>query len=144
MAVRTKTPGLYETDETAWLEKSARLLKQKRFDEIDRRQLAEYLQDMARRDRREVMSRLTVLLTHMLKWEFQASHRTGSWRATISAQRDELQDLLESKTLRNHAEESLVRAYERAVEYASIETRMDEEDFPSRCPYTLNQLLQKE
>ena len=106
---------LYTRDETAWLETMARLLADGRYDKCDFENLSEYLRDMSRRDRREVVSRLTVLLVHLLKWEHQPRNRSGSWKATILRQRHTLQDLLESGTLRNHAEEMLAKAYERAT-----------------------------
>jgi hypothetical protein len=60
---------LYEADETAWLDAMADLVRQGRLEELDYAHLAEYLTDMARSDRREVESRLTTLLEHLLKWE---------------------------------------------------------------------------
>src|SRR3954453_24000703 len=104
-------PPLYLADETAWLEQTARLVAEGRWDEVDRENLSEYLTDMATRDRREVLSRLVVLLTHLLKWDHQPDARSNSWRATILAQRNDLADLLESGTLRNHAAEVLDKAY---------------------------------
>ena len=62
--------------------------------EMDYQNLSEYLADMARRDRREVFSRLVVLLSHLLKWEHQPEKRSGSWRGTILEQRRELRQLL--------------------------------------------------
>src|SRR3954470_9132237 len=102
---------LYEQDETAWLEAMADLVGRGRLDELDTAHLSEYLTDMAIRDRREVYSRLVVLLAHLLKWDHQPDKRTGSWRATIRHQRLELRMLLESRTLRNHAETVLAKAY---------------------------------
>src|ERR1700730_18671616 len=90
---------LYHEDETAWLEAMARLVAARRFDELDHENLREFLADMARRDKREVLSRLTTLLAHLLKWEHQPQQRTRSWEATILHQREELRDLLESSTL---------------------------------------------
>src|SRR3954469_11911600 len=95
----TTQPSLYLADETAWLERTAQLIAEGKWDEIDRDNLSEYLTDMAIRDRREVMSRLVVLLAHLLKWDHQAEMRTGSWQATIKLQRLELRQLLESGTL---------------------------------------------
>jgi uncharacterized protein DUF29 len=132
---------LYETDETAWLEESARLLDERRFDELDLTYLAEYLRDMARRDKREVLSRLTFLLAHLLKWDRQPDRRTASWRVTIDNQRDELNDLLESGTLRRHAEEILPRAYERARRQAVADTGLSDADFPPESPVSIDQLL---
>lgn len=133
--------SLYEHDETAWLEQMAELIVQKRFDEIDHANLAEYLTDMAKRDRREVYSRLVVLLTHLLKWEYQAEHRTKSWKLTINAQRSELRQLLESRSLRRHAEGVFAKAYQDAVERATIETELSEHTFPSQPTWTLDEVL---
>ncbi len=134
-------PSLYEQDETAWLEISAELVANRRFEELDSTNLAEYLQDMAKRDRREVVSRLRILLSHLLKWEQQAELRTPSWRLTILNQRRDLADILSSGTLRRHAEQELAKAYRRAVEMAEIETGLAEESFPKTCPFTLETAL---
>src|SRR5262249_24948472 len=82
----TALPPLYESDETAWLEAMAELIRQDRCGELDYPHLGEYLSDLARRDRREVESRLTTLLTHVLKWVHQPDQRSRSWRGTIVEQ----------------------------------------------------------
>ena len=121
--------NLYEEDETAWLEETARLTAERRFDELDHEHLSQFLLDMARRDKREVLSRLTTLLLRLLKWEHQPDQRSKSWQATLAVQRQELHDLLESQTLRNHAQEVLAKAYERAVRLAALETGLAVESF---------------
>src|SRR5580704_414853 len=108
-------PELYEKDETAWLELMAELIRAGRLDELDYPHLREYLADMARRDRREVLSRLAVLIAHLLKWTYQSEKRSKSWQVTIVTQRQNLADLLESGVLRNHAVEVLPKAYANAV-----------------------------
>jgi hypothetical protein len=132
---------LYEADETAWLEAMAELAAHRRIGEMDFPHLSEYLSDMARRDRREVRSRLTVLLVHLLKWENQPEKRSGSWQATILEQRQELQDLLESGTLKNHAAAVLADKYQDARDRAAAETGLPVESFPAACPYTVEQLI---
>jgi Fe-S cluster biosynthesis and repair protein YggX len=62
-----KRASLYETDETAWLEKMSMLINERRYEKLDYKHLSEYLSDMAKRDRREVFSRLTTLLMQLLK-----------------------------------------------------------------------------
>src|ERR1700724_1984813 len=121
---------LYERDETAWLEAMSALAASGRFAEMDFLHLSEYLADMAKRDRREVFSRLVVLLTHLLKWEHQPDRRSGSWRGTIREQRRELRQLVESGTLRNHAEVVLAGAYAEARQQAADETELDLSLFP--------------
>jgi hypothetical protein len=132
---------LYETDETAWLDAMAELIRQGRWDELDYPHLAEYLTDMARRDRREVESRLATLLTHVLKWIHQPDHRSNSWRGTIIEQRQELARLVERGVLRNHAEAVLANVYAQAVERAAAETGAPAASFPEECPSSLEQLL---
>ena len=132
---------LYEVDETAWLEAMAELIEQGRWSDLDYAHLQEYLTDMARRDRREVESRLVVLLAHLLKWVHQPDQRSRSWRGTIVEQRQELVRHASRGVLRNHAEAVLSEVYAEAVERAIAETGLPAETFPAECPYTLEQLL---
>jgi hypothetical protein len=143
MSNRTAPPqvSLYEVDETAWLEQTSGLVAQGRFSEIDACSLSEYLSDMARRDKREVLSRLITLLTHLLKWEHQPEQQTNSWRGTILEQRRELTEDLESGSLRRYAEEVFAKAYAKAVEQAAAETGLPESTFPVEAPATLDEIL---
>jgi Domain of unknown function DUF29 len=136
-----KLSRLYTADETAWLEQSANLIHEGRYDALDYKHLEEFLWDMAIRDRREVMSRLATLLMHLLKWDYQPRKRSRSWRLTIITQRQELEDALESKTLMNHAHDSLPRAYAKAVARAIAETGLSGDRFPHDCPYALDEVL---
>jgi hypothetical protein len=133
--------ALYEADETAWLEATADLIRHGRLDDVDLGILAEYLTDMARRDRREVLSRLRVLLAHLLKWEYQPERRSGSWLATILEQQGELRQIVESATLRNHATAVLADAYADARKQAAAETEMARGTFPGACPWDLDGAL---
>ncbi len=135
---------LYREDEVAWLDRTAELARARRFDEIDHRSLAEYLEDMARRDRREVKNRLVTLMLHLLKWQFQPAKRTRSWATTIAHQRFELEDAVDITTLRNHAVDVLPTAYRRATRLASKETGLEESHFPEACPFSLDFLLSDE
>ncbi len=133
--------NLYLLDETAWLDATADLIRVGRLDEVDHDSLAEYLTDMAQRDRREVISRLAVLIAHLLKWSHQPGRRSGSWRETIEVQRQELTELLESRVLHNHAVATLAKAYANGVRQATAETGLADSIFPSECPYTLEDVL---
>jgi hypothetical protein len=135
------TPDLYEADETAWLEAMARLIREGNVAELDYPHLAEYLEDMARRDKREVGSRLALLIAHLLKWQYQPERRSGGWRATVEVQAQELRELLESGVLSNHAEEILAKAYANGVRQAIAETGLPAATFPAECPFTIEMLL---
>lgn len=135
---------LFERDETAWLEAMSNLAAEGRHAEMDLQNLSEFLADMAKRDRREVSSRLVVLLTHLLKWAYQPEQRSGSWRGTILEQRRELRKLLESGTLYNHALAVLDEAYADARKQAAAETMLPRESFPAECGWDLEFLLNDE
>ncbi len=132
---------LFESDETAWLEIMAALVRAGRIEQLDMTHLAEYLSDMARRDRREVKSRLVFLMLHLLKWEHQPEKRTRSWRGSIIEHRQELGGLITRGLLRSHAAEVLDDAYSDAVERAAAETGLGREQFPIDCPYSVDGLL---
>jgi hypothetical protein len=133
---------LYEQDETAWLDSMSELVRLNRLDALDYANLAAYLSDMAARDRREVRSRLVMLLMHLLKWEHQPEQRSPSWRTTVLTQRQDLADLAGRGVLRSHAKKIFADAYRDAVELAASETGLASDAFPAECPYTLEQLFE--
>jgi len=140
-ATQATIASLFELDEIAWLEATAELIRQGRFQEVELNNLAEYLTDMAKRDRREVFSRLVVLLAHLLKWEYQPDRRVGSWQATILEQQRELRQLLDSGTLRNHAASVFADAYKDARKQAAAELGLARTTFPDECPWDLDGIL---
>ena len=146
MAVRVAEvpPSLYERDETAWLEAMADSAREGRVEDLDLVHLAEYLSDMARRDRREVETRLIVLMTHLLKWEYQPGQRSRSWRATVVEQRRELIGLAAQGVLRRHAEDVMAKVYPDAIEQASAETGISARIIPAVCPFDLEGLFSVE
>jgi hypothetical protein len=135
--------SLHDVDETAWLDRTATLIREHRFSEIDSANLSEYLGDMAKRDRREVLSRLVVLLAHLLKWTQHPEHRSSSWRTTIRTQRMELSQLFESATLRRHAEEVLFKAYAEARAAAADDMEIAA-PYPTESPWTVQTALSQE
>lgn len=137
----TANEPLHETDETAWLEATADLIRTGRLAEVELAALAEYLIDMAKRDRREVYSRLVMLLSHLLKWEHQRKRRSRSWRGSIVEQRRELRLLLESGTLRNHAIAVFKDAYADARKQAAAETGLPGAALPEESTWDLESAL---
>lgn len=134
----------YEEDFYSWLCKNVELLRQGRLSEIDVENIAEELDGMSKSQQRELISRLKVLLVHLLKWQFQADHRSGSWKGSIVEQRQQIKKLFKiSPSLKRHIDDNIAESYNDAVEYASIETGIPESDFPQTCPYSFEQILDK-
>lgn len=135
----------YEQDLYAWILENVALLRQGRLNEIDVANIIEELEYMARKDKKELISHLTVLLMHLLKWQFQPDKRTRSWELTLRVQRDEINDLLEiSPSLQQAIQDKFQRAYWRATLEAEKETGLSVKAFPITCPYTLEQTLDAE
>ena len=136
---------LYEQDLFAWTQQQVNLLTHQRWHELDVENLIDELEGMATRDRREMINRLTILIAHLLKWEFQPDHQSGSWRGSIQEQRLQLNGLLEdSPSLHQQFIESLEKAYPQAIKLASKETELPTTKFPNECPYELAQLLDED
>ena len=134
--------SLYERDFCLWLEQQSELLRERRFDELDLANLVEEIEAMARRDKKAVKNNLVVLLTHLLKHEFQPEQRSSSWRGSIVEHRQRLRDdFEESPSLRSHAAEVFAPAYADARERASAETGLPIRGFPRSSSYTLEQTL---
>jgi len=133
---------VYEHDFHRWLTANVEIIRWGELSDIDAEHIAEELEAMSKRERRELVSRLTVLLAHLLKWEFQPTHRSRSWRNTLTVQRGELADLLEdSPSLSAELEQYIDRAYARARLLAEDETGLDTDAFPTECPYALEAIL---
>ena len=97
---------------------------------------------MARAEARELRSRYTTLLSHLLKWEFQPERRSHSWAATIARERDAILDHLdENPGLKPRQAELFAKAYRGARADAAAETNMPLTGFPTACPYTLDQAI---
>ncbi|QKQ76133.1 DUF29 domain-containing protein [Nostoc sp. TCL240-02] len=139
------TAQLYELDFVAWAEKTVQLIRAGQFEQVDWDSVIEEIDNLGRSDRRELKSRLEVLLQHLLKWQYQSNLRSGSWRNTINEQRNRITDLLEeSPSLKSYPEEVLAQCYDRGLKAASNETELPINTFPVECPYPIAQVLDAE
>jgi Domain of unknown function DUF29 len=147
---REDTAALYDRDFYEWTVRNAELLRSGRLEEADLEHLAEEIEDLGDRHRREIRSRLVVLVKHLLKWSMQPQRRytesgSSSWLSTIREQRRQLADLLEeAPSLRRYAEEGLLKAHRDAVKEASAETGIPIRQFPEQCPFGFEQVLEDE
>ncbi len=135
----------YKKDFYSWLLKNAGLLREGKLCEIDAENIAEELEAMGRKEQRELVSRLSVLIAHLLKWQHQAARRSRSWKNTIASQRMDINELFaDSPSLRYDLEEKIDRAYSKAVLLAEEETGIDKKFFPPSCPFSFAELLKEE
>ena len=134
---------IYNKDFYSWTMENANLLRQGKFSEIDIEHIAEELESMGKSDKRELASRLAILIAHLLKWQFQPTMRGTSWQLTIKAQRIGVLRLLrESPSLKYQLDAIGEDAYEEAKVLAAKETGLVESTFPAHCPFTFDQCLE--
>lgn len=132
----------YDQDFVRWAEETAGLLEQRRFEEVDWDHVVEEWWSLPKSDRRELYSRLQVLIAHLLKWRYQSERRSTSWQSTILVQRKDLRQLLlESPSLRARAEKVYAEVYADAREQALVETRLPSAAIPVAPVLSLNQVL---
>ena len=127
----------YEADFYGWANEQAALLRDGRLDEADIENIAEEIESMGRSEKRELVSRLAVLLTHLLKWRYQPGGRGSSWRASIVVQRRALErHLADNPSLKPRLPQALSDAYRDAVVIAGDETKLGETGFPQDSPWS--------
>lgn len=136
-----QTSGLYEQDFYAWANEQAALLRSGQLNLADIDHIAEEIESMGKTEKRELMSRLKVLLMHLLKWRYQPGLRGNSWRLTIKEQRREVaHHLKDNPSLKARLSETMADAYEIAVIEAERETGLPEETFPTTCPWSFAEI----
>ena len=134
----------YDQDFYSWTQEQAELLKTGRFSELDIANLIEEVESMGRSEKRELESRLTILLLHLLKWNYQEVRRGRSWQLSIDEQRIQFEKTLnENPGLKPALDQIIKDAYKLAVIRAARETRISKAVFPERCPWTLAQFIEE-
>ena len=74
--------SLYERDFYAWTQDQAEKLRGRAHNDIDWENVAEEIESVGRSQKKEIRSRLAVLMQHLLKWHFQPERRSHSWQST--------------------------------------------------------------
>ena len=137
--------ALYDKDFFAWSNQQAGLLRAGKLGEADLQHIAEEIESMGKAEKRELISRLTVLLLHLLKWQHQPAGRGNSWRLSIANSRDEITDhLLDNPSLKSNLAADLATGYKYARRKASAETNLSLDIFPSSCPWEYKELIGQE
>lgn len=133
---------LYDSDFHAWANEQAALLRAGKLGEADIAHIAEEIESMGRTEKRELISRLTVLMLHLLKWQYQPNKRTPSWQASIKVQRLQLAEHFEDNpSLKSKLPEAIASAYKIAFLEAVAETGLPESTFPAVCPWPFEEMM---
>ncbi|MEX8503970.1 DUF29 domain-containing protein [Leptothrix ochracea] len=136
---------LYEQDVMAWASEQAALLRAGKLAAIDIEHIAQEIEDVGKSEKRELASRMAVLLAHLLKWQYQPGRRGNSWSRTIKEQRKALAAALRQTPSLNATltdPDWLAGTWADAVTKAIDETGLD--TFPEDCPWAMAQVLMQE
>ncbi|UUO16904.1 MULTISPECIES: DUF29 domain-containing protein [Aphanizomenonaceae] len=142
MKTITDLKQLYELDDSQWLEETIKLLKNHKFQELDLENLIGELEDLGKRDKNAVASLLEQIIRHLLLlqyWTSESENNTVHWQGEIYTFRTQLNRRI-TTNLRNYLESELDSIYKDALGFVKIKTQ-NSVNFPSGCPYSLNQLL---
>jgi hypothetical protein len=137
----------YENDVIAWANEQAAFIRAGKFDLLDIEHIADEIEDVGKSEKRELRSRIAVLLTHLLKWQFQPERRGNSWQRTIKTQRKEIAAHI-TNTPSLKAEISNQDWWESVwadtLIIATKETGLNFDDFPEECPWEYQDVVNPE
>jgi Domain of unknown function DUF29 len=118
------------------------LLRDKRWSQIDLPNSIEEIESLGKQQRQELRDLLSVLIRHLLKWEYQPECRSRSWLATLRVQRRDIQRLLkDNPSLKPDLDDARKEAHQDARDLAMGETDLPEQIFSLECPYTNSQRI---
>ncbi|MGD0960320.1 MAG: DUF29 domain-containing protein [Methylomonas sp.] len=132
----------YETDVIAWANEQAALIRAGQFDMLDLEHIADEIEDVGKSELRELESRMAVLLAHLLKWQYQPTHRGVSWEVTIKTQRKNITRRLQrTPSLKStmDADDFWLEIWDDAVDIATKESGIS--SFPEYCPWSFEQIM---
>ncbi|MCX7629653.1 MAG: DUF29 domain-containing protein [Geminicoccaceae bacterium] len=134
-----------DEDFRAWALEQARLLRERRLDALDHELIAGEFEASGAEQEHALESSLRVLLVHLLKWRYQPSRRSRSWRAAIVRERLAIPRRLgRNPSLRRRLPELFREAYRDARKEAAAQTGSDLGRFPEEPPFTLEEALDEE
>lgn len=125
---------LYDRDLARWYAETLAQLKAGDLSNLDLAHLIEEIEGLAARDRRELKTRLKVLLAHLLKRAYvPLPDNYRGWENTIDEQREQLQDLLaQSPSLESYCEDVFAESWQRALK--QVRNDYPEVSFPDVWP----------
>lgn len=136
---------LYDQDYYLWLSNTAKLLKAKKFAQLDLENLIEEIESLGKSEKRAITSNLIVVILHLLKWRYQPEKRSNSWKSSMREHRRRIKRLLtDSPSLENYLPEIFANCYLAAKKQASDETGLSLVAFPEESPFSLAECLDED
>ena len=136
MTQALETQSLYEQDIVLWVEETVAKLRAKDFENLDLENLIEEVASLGISQRKELLSRLTTLIEHLLKRIYiPMPDNYRGWENTIRKQRRQLNFVLsDAPSLKSIWLISFERAWE--VSLQDVRDEYSQISFPDRWPFS--------
>ena len=139
---KTNQSLLYDRDFHQWTQVMAEALRSRDWSGLDVENLVEEVESLGRQQRQELRNRLGILLGHLLKWQFQPTARSKSWKLTLREQRVQIRFLLkDNPSLKPYLDEAIAEGYILGQLLVAKETPLEIEDLPEVCPYSVDDTI---
>ena len=140
--------SLYNQDFYLWIEQTVQALKNRDLNSLDWDNLIEEVESMGRSEKRELKSRLLVVIEQLLKlmfWESEKLQNIRGWRTTVVEQRYQIELLLtDSPSLRPMLQDIFADSYAKARRHTMRKYSLPESVVPVEPPFSLEQVLDSE
>ena len=134
--------SLHDRDFYGWVEQQCAALQERDSARLDWEGLQEDVAALGRQEYRELVSRLGVLLRHLLQWQLQPERRSRSWFLSVREQRRAIARLLEQNpSLTSRLTDAIEDGFQAAVDLVLRETTLGLRSLPEVSPWSLQQAL---
>ena len=134
-----------DQDFLLWTADQGRLLRTGRVAGLDRARLAEEIEDLGRAEYNALESDLTIVLQHILKWDYQRGRLSRSWELTIREHRRRIERRLKaSLSLAPRIDAAMAEAYRDGRDRALAETGLPDLAIDERCPYAFQDVMTRD
>jgi hypothetical protein len=141
----TSHAELYEKDYLLWIEQVVQLLQEDNFALLDIPNLIDEIEDMGKSQKQSVESNLEIILMHLLKYKYQPTMRSNSWRYSILEHQNRLHKSFKtSPSLNRYYLDIFPECYTTARKLAAAETGIAIANFPTESPFTPEQVLDED
>lgn len=145
MKTLSQNNSLYEQDYYLWLIQTSKLLQEGKLNQVDINNLIEEIDSMGRSEKKEIKSRLIILIEHLLKlnyWQAEKEYNARGWRNTVVEQRLQINLSFEdSPSLIKVLDESFLDCYNKARISTLQKYQLSGDLFPIQPPFSLEDIL---
>ncbi|MDB9451025.1 DUF29 domain-containing protein [Dolichospermum circinale] len=136
---------LYEQDFYLWIQTTLAILKERKLEQLDIENLIEEIDSMGRSEKKELKTRLVVLIEHLLKlqyWTEEKDYNARVWRNTVVEQRRQIAyTLADSPSLKGILNDVFLDCYTDARNDTINKYQLPSTLFPEQPSFSLIQVL---